>query len=167
MQPLMLPHGPPSEVLVETSEEGIQLRLVEAPVLVDPPVHDGVDHPCEVREGLVTAPVRADCGRAVGWSPLRNPGWEHPETHTGGPLPARRQRRSGAPPKSHHSGGRSWKRGALHESARAGDGLSEGPPLGSGDRPEALPGGPSAIPDGSEPTSWPGGPSGPGPSLYG
>src|SRR5690242_17622447 len=33
----------------------MQLGLVEAPVVVDPTLHDVVEHPRKVREGLVTA----------------------------------------------------------------------------------------------------------------
>ena len=57
VQPFVLPHGPTHEVVVDASENRIQHGLVEAPVIVDPPLHDRIDHSCQVRERQVTAPV--------------------------------------------------------------------------------------------------------------
>src|SRR6266851_7927888 len=39
-QPLVLPLGPANKVLVDAPEKRTQLGLVEAPVIVDPPLHD-------------------------------------------------------------------------------------------------------------------------------
>jgi hypothetical protein len=65
-QPLfVLPADPPHQVVVEPPEEVEQPGLVEAPVVVDPPLHDAVEHPRKVVEGLVTAAgqvPRADLG---------------------------------------------------------------------------------------------------------
>src|SRR6185437_6286284 len=44
VQSLVLPCGPTLEVAVDAFEEGIQHGLVEAPVVVDPALHDRVDH---------------------------------------------------------------------------------------------------------------------------
>lgn len=49
-QPRVLPHGPTNEMLVEASEYGIQHGLVEAPIIVEPPLHVRVEHSCKVRE---------------------------------------------------------------------------------------------------------------------
>src|SRR6266480_477931 len=55
-QPFVLPASPAHQMFVDTPQEGIQHRLVEAAVIVDPALHDAVEHLREVGEGLVTAP---------------------------------------------------------------------------------------------------------------
>src|SRR3954463_12906823 len=55
-EPFVLAAGPPHQVLVEPPQEVEQPGLVEAPVVVDPPLHDVVEHAGKVIEGLVTAP---------------------------------------------------------------------------------------------------------------
>src|ERR1700730_3887417 len=56
-QPFLLPHGPSNEILVHASEKRIQPGLVEASVVVDPPLHDFIEHVCKVAQRLVTATV--------------------------------------------------------------------------------------------------------------
>src|SRR6266568_4767326 len=47
-QPFVLPAGPAHQMLVDAPQEGIQHRLVEAAVIVDPPLHNAVEHLCQV-----------------------------------------------------------------------------------------------------------------------
>src|SRR6266566_1977101 len=54
-QPLVLPPSPTNQVFVERPESRMQLGLVETPVVVDPPLHDHVEHPRKVTQGLVAA----------------------------------------------------------------------------------------------------------------
>src|SRR5207253_9859377 len=54
-QPLVLASSPTNEVFVERPESRIQLGLVEAPVVVDPPLHDHVEHARKGAQGLVAA----------------------------------------------------------------------------------------------------------------
>ena len=55
LEPFVFPAGPPHQVPVEPAEEVEQPGAVEAPVVVDPPLHDAVEHQRKVAEGLVTA----------------------------------------------------------------------------------------------------------------
>src|SRR5664280_2249275 len=55
-EPFELAHGPAHQVVVDAPQKGIQHGLVEAPIEVDPPLHDAVEHQCQIVEGLVTAP---------------------------------------------------------------------------------------------------------------
>src|SRR6266568_1305804 len=56
-QSLVLPLGPSDEILVHASEKRIQPGLVEASVIVDPALHDLVEHVCKVTERFVTATI--------------------------------------------------------------------------------------------------------------
>src|SRR6266542_1840432 len=42
-QPLVLPLSPTNQVVVERPERRVQRRAVEAPVVVDPPLHDDLN----------------------------------------------------------------------------------------------------------------------------
>src|SRR5216683_1331886 len=55
LEPFIFPASPPHQVPVEPPEEAEQLGLVEAPVIVDPPLHDAVEHLRKVVQGFVTA----------------------------------------------------------------------------------------------------------------
>jgi len=55
--PFVFPLGPSNEILVDASKKWIQHRLVEASVIVDPPLHHFVEHVGKVTQSLVTALV--------------------------------------------------------------------------------------------------------------
>ena len=71
LQPLVFPHGPSNEIVVDVPERRIQPGLVEPSVVVDPAAHDRVEHPCQVREGLVRSIGEA---ASDGSLPYRLPG---------------------------------------------------------------------------------------------
>ncbi len=56
-QPLVFPLGPTHEVCVDASEEWIQPGLVEAPVIVDPSLHNFVEEVCKLVQRLVTTTI--------------------------------------------------------------------------------------------------------------
>src|SRR6266851_3693324 len=58
-QPFVLPLGPSHEIRVDASEQWSQRGLVEASVVVDPPLHDLVEHVCKVVQRFVTATVES------------------------------------------------------------------------------------------------------------
>jgi hypothetical protein len=59
LQALVLPHCPPHDIYVETTESGIQRGLVELPVISGPARDTGVYEGDNLGEGHVTAPVNA------------------------------------------------------------------------------------------------------------
>src|ERR1022692_5074405 len=52
---VVFPACPPDHVVVEPPQEVEQPGAVEAPIIVDPPLHDAVEHQRKVAERLVTA----------------------------------------------------------------------------------------------------------------
>src|SRR6516165_9865068 len=52
-QPLVFPHGPTSQELVEVAKGGVQGGSVEATVIPDPATQDGIPHARQVVEGLI------------------------------------------------------------------------------------------------------------------
>src|SRR5262249_25517847 len=58
-QPVVLPFGPSNEILVDASEKWTQLGLVEASVVIDPPLHDGVHRSRKVVQRLVTPQIES------------------------------------------------------------------------------------------------------------
>src|SRR6266542_1244227 len=57
VQPFVLPRGPSDNVVVNTTEKWIQPGLVEATVIIDPPLHNNIHQLCKVVQRLVRAAI--------------------------------------------------------------------------------------------------------------
>ena len=58
LQLLEFPHGPLDQNPIEDLEGRIQRRFVVLPIILHPPVQDGIEHAGEIVKGFVTAEMQ-------------------------------------------------------------------------------------------------------------
>src|SRR6516225_3086053 len=82
LEPLVLPHGPPTQGEVEVLEDWIERGLVVAAEVPNPATDDGIEHVRQVRQGLVGAPWETPRPTHLLADPLRRrPAHRRTEAH--------------------------------------------------------------------------------------